>query len=225
MRATVQIDHRMITLIPDMEKSNEKDGLKLKPAAMVAQGTGVVVAVRGKESLIVTAAHVCKPQDTVHVQLTKEVGVDAPVLGEDFLIWNMELDQMAAQALVIDELNDVCVMRVLGVPGDVVEVATQDPPIGARVTAVGSPHGFLNYHRAFVTDGRYVGAQQYKDHPHSDTVALPGTHGCSGGGVFYRGKLFGVMSRIREEFQEIVIIEGDAPLRDAIKKARSLWKP
>lgn len=228
MRETVQVDHVMSGLAPDLEKSNEKDGLKLKGFRMGAIGTGVVVAQKGKESLIVTAAHVCAPKESVTIKYQvgdRVLEIEAPVLAEEFSVWTMELDQLAAEPLVIDEANDVCVMRVLGKAGDVAPVAKHDPPVGAKVTAVGSPMGFLNYHRAFVVDGRYVGQQRYKDRKHSDVVAVPATHGCSGGGVFYRGELFGVMSRVREDFQQVVITEGDDPLRNAIKKAKENWKP
>jgi S1-C subfamily serine protease len=218
MQGTVQIDHLITALVPDLKEK------KLKPMKGGATGSGVVIAVKGGESLVLTAAHVCKPKETVTVPLNEEVSVEVPVLGEEYFVWTMDLDQLPAMPVEIDEENDVCVMRVLGKAGNVIDVATSDPPIGAMVTHVGSPRGVLNLHRAFVTDGHYMGVQHYRGTDrHSEMIAIPIDHGSSGGGIFYRGKVFAVVSRVDENWKQIAICEGDGPMRLVIKKAKEKW--
>jgi S1-C subfamily serine protease len=218
MRGTVQVDHLVVALVPDLKEQ------KLTPMRGGSTGSGVVIAARGKESLVLTAAHVCKPKETVTVNLSEEVSVEVPVIGEEFMVWTMDLEKLAAIPMEIDEDNDVCVMKVFGKAGNVIEVASSDPPLGAIVTHVGSPRGVLNLHRAFVTDGHYMGVQHYRGSDrHSEMIAIPVDHGSSGGGVFYRGKVFAVVSRVDENWKQIAICEGDDAMRTVIRKAKEKW--
>lgn len=223
MRQTVQVDHIMSTLVPDPEKK------ELKTVKMAATGTGVVVAVRKDESLVLTAAHVCKPQETIKVHPAENVEIELPVLGEMFMIWTIDLDKLPAVPQVIDEENDVCILRVMGTAGQVASIGDREPPIGARVMHVGSPHGVLNLHRAFVSEGRVMGIQRMspnpQDHTYLQTLALPSDHGSSGGGVFYHGRVIGVVSRVREEFKQICLATPLPAIKDAIKKAKESWNP
>ena len=227
MQETVQVDHRVTVLVPDPDSMKEgmspKD-MKLVPRQTGGSGTGVVVAVSKDESLIVTAAHVCKPMETIKVEIFPGLALETPVLGEDYQVWTIDLDKLPAEVVTFDEEHDLCVMKVKGKAGKPAALVERHVPVGAKVTSVGSPLGFLNYHRAFVADGRYVGINynaQTKEH--TESVAVPTTNGCSGGGVFYQGRLMGLMLSVNKQFEEIVRVQGDKPLQDIIKKARGMW--
>jgi S1-C subfamily serine protease len=223
MRQTVQVDHIMTTLVPDPEKK------ELRAVKMGATGSGVVVAVKKDESLVLTAAHVCKSQETIKVHPAENVEIELPVLGESFMVWTIDLGRLPAIPQVIDEANDVCVLRVIGVAGEVARIGDHEPPIGARVIHLGSPRGILNLHRAFISEGRVMGIQRMSNDPEDttylQTLALPSDHGSSGGGVFYRGRVIGVISRVREEFKEISLATPLEPIKAAIKKAKENWVP
>lgn len=221
MRKTVQVDHVLGTLIPQV---GQEPFVALTPLA----GTGTVVRRQGDTTWVLTAGHVCEPKAEGPFRGPDGKISSYPVLTENFYIWTIELKRMDAEMIYIDRQADLCILRVAGVAGETAEVTWRDPPVGATVTHVGSPLGVLGWHRAYVQDGTYLGAVRPSDMPkdvHRELLAIPATHGSSGGGVFYRGKLWSILIMSSTGFPQFSFSTGDGPLRYAVQKAFEDWVP
>jgi S1-C subfamily serine protease len=215
MRQSVEVSHRMLILAPGSEEQKP-----LAPRLMGAQGSGVVVDVVRGSSVVLTAGHVCVSRKSFSVELAPGVSVDAPVLAENFSVWTTDGKVLEAEVAYLDVTNDVCSLVVAGIAGEVATLG-DDPPVGAVVTHVGSPSGISWVHESFVADGRYMGRRKVtNDGELLYLVSAPADHGSSGGGVFYRGRLFGLVSRVHESFKHIAFLTGGEPLRKARAEGR-----
>ena len=198
MRQTTEIFVKGTTLVPDLESKKPA----LKTARFGAQGSGTVIAKRGKgktaETLILTADHLCQvaKKETVEVPISKEISVTAPVLGMEISVYSIDMDKMEAEIIHQDPENDLCVMKVAGDAGEVTAIAKDAPPIGAFTQIVGAPKDNYSYHMAMVFDGRYCGTQPVlKEGIWLETYSAFSAGGSSGGGIYYHGKLVSTLVR------------------------------
>lgn len=194
------------------------------PKTVGAQGSGVVVAHRHGHSLVLTARHVCENGDTAEVD-----GVDYSIPLWTFFI--IDGDLARHPAVVVSEgaapEDDSCLLDVEGTVGDVAELAETMPPVGAMVTHVSAPFQNYDYGMMYVSDGRFCGVQRLGealDRPYS-TYSIPSSHGGSGGGVWYRGQVIGIIVLVNERFSSVTqgvhLLHLRADLREALKK----WYP
>lgn len=198
MRQTVEVNHQLSTLAPFGEGGKPVD---VKGGSA---GTGVVVDLYRDESLVVTARHVCAPVETMNVSSPDGVELALPVLGEAFSVWTIDLQKLPAEVAYIDPDDDVCVLRVLGRAGDRAELLGNEPPVGSRVVHVGSPNRVLDRHEAYVSEGRLGGRHLNKTTGATVYVlSVPSDNGSSGGGVYYHGRLFSVVSMVGVSFKSI----------------------
>ncbi len=202
MRSTVEIFMVGSALVPNL--GGKEGEPKLLPFRFHPQGTGTVIAKKGKgekaESLVLTADHLCQVAqwETVKAPLSKDVTVEVPVLGMRIDVWDIDMNKHDAEIVYQDPEHDLCVVKVAGDAGEVMPVATELPPVGAMVTNIGAPRDNFQYHMAIAADGRYCGLQLGgKDNKSLyEMFSNPSSPGGSGGGIYYHGKLVGVLVMI-----------------------------
>lgn len=226
MRQTAEIFVKGGTLVPDLEAKKPE----LKAYHFGAQGSGTVIAKRGKgkkaESLLLTADHLCQVarKETVDVKLNDEITLTAPVLGMEINVYNIEMERMEAEIIYQEPENDLCVMKVAGDAGEVAVVAPDMAPLGAIVQHVGAPQDNFHYHMTFVSDGRYNGLQPVmKEQIVLDTFSCPSAPGGSGGGIYYRGRLIGTLTRVAPPYGHISYGPPLTYVQAAVKEGKRIW--
>jgi hypothetical protein len=142
-------------------------------------GTGTVVAkAKNGSALILTAAHVCRPQGAVA-----------------YVLQAVERSEETVPATVLNYSykHDLCLVSAPLTVVRPADVARYVPPVGAKVHYADG----LLYGPALVAvrDGRYAGDTTYGDDNDRDfTVLTTQAHGGdSGAGVYYHGRLFAVV--------------------------------
>lgn len=140
----------------------------------VGFGSGVILHNDNEHSLVLTAGHVCIKDATFTLETTK---------GQQF----------PAVIILEDPGNDLCVLLASDLMEPTADLAGELPPVGARITHAGAPTGSFGYHLGMVVDGRYAGLEQMGDNYYI-AMSLPIAPGSSGGGVYYKGKLFGIVT-------------------------------
>lgn len=198
-------------------------------------GSGTVIDVRkdgvdketGKvmyESLVTTAGHVCHKE----LAVTKEEMLENHVaslkmLPEIFLVKTIDGDDLVGRPIYLDEDHDVCVIDVHGKAGEPQQVATSLPPEGAIATYVGAPSAVFGHHMAVTVDGHYCGNVLGKGEEWL-VLSNPAQPGASGSGVFYNGKMFGILVMINAEYGHISYAVPLEYVQTAISEARKSWK-
>lgn len=152
---------------------------------------GQVGVVKG--ALVLTANHVCVEED-VEIQ-----GFKLPVVDLMLSITDGLGNEFEAFPIIQDEDNDLCLLEVIGeVAADPAEIMLGLPEKQEHVQYAGAPAGiWINDQTAMVLDGRYAGKDK-KSKFLLYTCATVG--GASGSGLFYRGRLFGVVVRVNRNF-------------------------
>lgn len=226
MRQTAEIFVKGNTLIPDLTAKKPE----LKTVHFGAQGSGTVIAKKGKgktaETLLLTADHLCQvaKRETVDVPISDEVTVTAPVLGMEVHVYSIDMDRMEAEIIYQNPENDLCVMKVAGDAGEVAEIGANEPPLGAMLQHVGAPSDNFAYHMAFVSDGRYVGMQPVmKEKIVLETYSIPSAPGGSGGGIYYRGKLVGTLTRVAPPYGHISYGPPLVFVQEAVREGKKAW--
>lgn len=198
-------------------------GVSLVPDTLEWSGTGFVVASdrsRGTgESLVMTAAHVG------HVPRTIVRKDGESVVPRVFLVKSVErtverLDgsECPAEPSFEDLDHDVSVLRTGCVAGSTADLADRLPPQGAFVSVTGCPEGFHEPGVFAVTDGRYLGT-----HPDGELLlSAPAAHGSSGSGVFYQGRVVGLLRAVYE-FDHVTTAVDLSYLRHALRRALEAW--
>lgn len=166
-------------------------------------GSGVVLDVdktKGKgESLIATAAHVSNiPQGMPTFD-------DEGNMTELFLpqasmtiVQTLEGKSCAAEAVYVDIPHDIGIVKAFCVAGKVAELAESLPPVGAAILVSGAGLGYHPNGVFLVEDGRYLGMSDGKDPDLVMSVPVVGGH--SGSGIFYRGKVVGILTKVFVRF-------------------------
>lgn len=226
MRQTAEIFVKGSTLVPDLTAKKPE----LKTVHFGAQGSGTVIAKKGNgkqaESLLLTADHLCQvaKKETIDVPLSDEIKVTAPVLGMEVHVYSIEMERMEAEIIYQDPENDLCVMKVAGDAGEVAAVATDMAPLGAVIQHAGAPQDNFAFHMAYISDGRYVGMQPVpKEKIVLDTFSCPSAPGGSGGGIYYRGKLIGTLTRVAPPYGDISYGPPLVYVQAAVKEGKRIW--
>jgi len=205
---------------------DEEGKISGKPMVIGWTGSGVIVDIdkhKGKgESLIMTAAHVSNIPEVI------------PEFGEDGQVKSLFLTKIAiitvetldgrtceSESIYSDPEHDLGVIRSLCIAGNKAELADELPPLGAMVTTSGAGLGYHPRGTFVVTDGRYVGMEDGEDP--GVVVTLPAVGGHSGSGIFYRGKVFSILTRRAIRFEHIVMGTELRYLKLALEGARGNW--
>jgi len=210
----VSVNIRGVTIL-----KGENDEAIISDSASGWTGSGVVIASdskRGKgESLVMTAAHITSIPAVLNDGFSTLV-----VRSSAIVVTTLDGAECLATTVYEDVPNDVSVIRTSCVAGEVAEIATSMPPVGAFVSTSGAALGIHPMYMFVVTDGRYVGSEDGFDG--QTFLTLPAASGHSGSGVFYRGKVFGIISK-KYEFEHAVLAVRLASVIEAYKSSMETW--
>lgn len=169
-------------------------------------GSGVIVSNNKKNntSVILTAWHVC---DRFPVGFKVEGLFDTiEVVEEDQVVIasNMQ-DVKITKVLYKDKKTDTCVVEANHAFDHDADLADKMPPRGAMAQVVGAPLGEWGKFLVSMSDGRYLGSTTIQvlagitdtiptHMPDFAYYSFAGAPGYSGSGVYYDGKLVGLMT-------------------------------
>lgn len=192
-----------------------------------SSGSGAVVAINEEtgKSLIITAEHVCSNAYDVGDIISGKY----KILSTEKEIVTYDGTLVKTRIIYKDVSNDVCVMEADAIVGDVVEIASFFPPTGATITSSGAPAGYWEKGLSNVVEGIFIGFN-----PESICVpgrcfsnmlqfSLPIVGGMSGSGVYYKGKLFALVTIGTGQYEHIGWGPGLVPIKAAFDKAYALW--
>lgn len=210
-----------VTPIADLLESPPSNGLLKRQGS--GSGTVMETMVRnGKlESLILTAAHVCEVPKVIDL-----TPIGLPVLNvvdSSFATVNIKGVRLVADIVYENPINDLCVLRVKGVPGPKMQLADSLPPLGARIVHAGAPWGVFGNGTGVIMDGRYAGIKDINDY-HYAIAGMPSTPGSSGGGVYYRGKLFAVLVAVERRLAHVTLCIELDHIKAVMIEAKSIWQ-
>lgn len=222
MRQTVKIS----VSVAGTKLYKDEEGVVQKKEEVIGwSGSGVVVAVdasKGKgESLVMTAAHVSNVPRLI--LMADENGNPELFVVEAVLeiVEKADGSACAGEPIYADVPNDVGVVRASCIAGEVAKIADELPPVGAIVSTSGAALGIHPNDVFIVTDGRYVGFDDGFDG--QIMLTLPVAPGHSGSGVFYHGKVFGIISRRTNRFEHVTLAVPLQHVRDAYDRSMETW--
>lgn len=220
---TVRVDVKMIIDISPIT-SLMSGGDNSNTIVEKGSGSGTVVAKKirdGKvESLVLTANHVCHVPKYAHMPSLFPVPLN--VIGVELSTVNSSGDVMKASIIYEDESYDLCVIKVMGNVGNVASIASEMPPVGARITHAGAPTGTYGRHLGVVVDGRYAGIENINGNS-VVAMALPIEPGSSGGGMYYNGSLFATLNWSSGRGGNMSWGASLEHVKDSLNKANIIW--
>lgn len=163
-------------------------------------GSGVIVGHVNDKTIIVTANHVCKEKSG------KKIEGYGLIMASDLNVITLDEKKHEATILLTDTSNDVCTVIVDGYVGQPAEVSKENPPIGAEVYTVGAPSGVWGKDLANITSGYYSGIRTKplgEDEKNFNQYSIPVVGGQSGSGIFYRGKLIGIITHVLKKYPHV----------------------
>jgi len=212
MSQTVKID----VTVHGMSLSLDKDGNVIKKEDKAEwTGSGVVVVVDHDSnlSLVLSADHVVDIPKLIEME--DEEGNPKLFFSKSAVITVERLNGSTCNAIPaeMDPDNDIGTIVTDCIAGEAVVIADSLPPVGSIVTASGAPLGIHPAGVFIVTDGRYVGLEENG----KVVVTLATTFGGSGGGIFYRGKLFGIVTNKAGRFEHANTGTSLDPIKKIVK--------
>jgi S1-C subfamily serine protease len=185
--------------------------------SFVSTGSGVVVEKDSSlgRSIVATANHVCAIKEIV----TFADGTTMKHISSSISVMTAEGYTYSAEVVYSDENNDVCILAVDGIAGDQVSLADRDPPLGAKVYNVGAPHGYFGRYLVIASEGRFAGVDGDGDL----VISNPSAPGASGSGIFYRGKLFCILTKVEARYGHITFCTNINYLRGPIRNSSRKW--
>lgn len=195
-------------------------------ATMGWWGSGAIVArdAHLDETLVLTAKHVCQ----VPAAIDTPIG-SFPVVRSLMSVRTHTGRWFYAETFHESPYSDSCVMRAFGSDDatSAVEVADELPPIGAVVHVVGAPMAIFDAGMVPIVDGRFSGVMNLISGLGDwrvEVVTVPVAPGQSGSGVYYRGRLFGVVSMRHPAYEHLCFCVHLSPTRSTVEHAVSAWK-
>lgn len=226
MRNAVKIEQKLKVEVTDAFFPGNSDTFEGAVA-----GSGVVIArdLDTGRSAIATAWHVCDmykvgDQEQMLWLTMKIVEKQKRVLTID----GQELEIL--ESVYEDKNNDICVLEVRHEFEGDSDIADDLPPRGAYVDVVGSPIGMWGDFMVSMERGRYFGKTDLevllssKDEAATDMknfsyYGIPVVGGYSGSGIYYRGKLVGLLTAASPKYEHMSFGPDIKDLRHALKKA------
>lgn len=118
-------------------------------------GSGAVIGSDGRHTYVITAAHVCEPQNFMpHMREMAANGYD---IDASLTITSFFGDQYEAEVVGVSMMDDLCLMRTEEVWANPVPLATEMPEIGSVVYNVAAPRGIFGPGMVPLFDGYYSG--------------------------------------------------------------------
>ena len=170
----------------------------------VIEGSGTGVAVANsrnrKQTLILTAGHICAELDSPQV------------LQSRIVVMTRGGEIHYSKMVGIDPNFDLCLLKIDDeIP--IAKVAKHAPETGDKITYSGYPSGFYMPGILHHFDGYMAGSIPDGDHIYN----IPVTGGSSGSPIYnHRGHIVGLVSAVMVEFEHITFAVGTDPIRNFI---------
>lgn len=230
---TVQVEvHHVVDAVVTWEGSEPTE---YKGTDIGGFGSGYVADQQDVRSLIVTASHVCHTWQGTKIENVEsmfgKVEVKMTTLSVSITVISNTGEKYDATVLEDDERNDVCVMDVGGTLGlDVGVTAETTPSAGAALIHTGAPAALWGVGTGAFVRGTSMGILELwptTDEDGSGTflgMMLSTNGGSSGGPVWYRGEVVGVLVRGSYPDGNITFSTAAEYIQAALTKARVEWR-
>jgi len=186
-------------------------------------GSGVVIGVSGKSSLILTVYHVCKSREPGDI-----LGGKYRVLTSKKTIITKDLRELPVTKIAYkDPSNDICVVVVDGVAGVPAAPAAFLPEPGDRVFSVGAPKGIWDKDVVHLIEGRFIGIKTENVQSRFKRFAQYSLHaapGASGSAIFHNGKIVGLISHGSTSYGNVAWGPSVAQVRKASEEGYKVWR-
>jgi len=197
------------------------EGTKEKSEEKSWTGSGVVVRNNfdKKESLILSVAHVTHPQKTT-LEIDESGFYFFQIDKIEMMVERLDGEKCAAFPMAGNEKQDLSVIKSTCIAGEARELADELPPVGASVMISGAALGYHPKNIFIVTDGRFMGL----DENNEEIITLPSAPGHSGSGIFYKGKVIGLLSKRTIHYEHISICVSLENAKTLLQLAEGLWQ-
>jgi hypothetical protein len=224
MRSTVKImatvtGHKVnIVQKPDSDEFIEEDGGVEK---ISWSGSGVVVENDSdrNESLILSAAHVTTIGEKKSLHFEEDLHFFVPE-SISLTVETLDGTKCIAEPLIANEKADVSAVISKCIAGTPARMAKELPPVGAFVMVSGAALGFHPPGIFIVTDGRYMGINVETN---EEVLTLPIVGGHSGSAVFYKGEIFGIVSKRMVRFEHTSLCVSLDTTKELLNIASKMW--
>lgn len=197
------------------------EGTKEKSESKSWTGSGVVVRnnYTKKESLILSVAHVTHPQ-MVSLEIDESGMYFFKIDTIEMVVESLDGNKCSAFPMAGHRDQDMSVIKSSCIAGVAAELADDVPPVGANVLISGAALGYHPKGIFIVTDGRYMGI----DESGEEIITLPSAPGHSGSGIFYKGKVIGLLSKRTVHYEHISICVSLENAKALLSIAEGLWE-
>lgn len=188
-----------------------------------SSGSGVVIDVEGKKSLVLTVNHVCEDSHIPGQMLNKELVVKE----EHFIITSKGKKLRVRSIQYRDPGNDICVVGVDGIAGVPASPAAFLPEPGDRIYSVGSPKGIWDKNLVHLIDGFFIGIRTKPLNGIFSNFAQYSLHsapGASGSAIFHNGRIVGLLSHGNSKYKNVVWGPSLAQVRKATAEGITNWR-
>ena len=180
--------HIKILATMECPEGIECDEVSIDAGSVVGSGTVIKKSMSGMK--VLTAAHVCSPEDySPTIKSFEKYGarIDKKIIAMNFFgsVANFEIEK-------IDKDIDICVLKTRSIWEftPTIKISKSKPKRGQKIYIMGAPHGIFWPGTVLFFDGYYVGL----DHGANAVYTIPAKPGTSGGGVLNeKGELIGVI--------------------------------
>lgn len=180
--------HIKILATMECPEGIECDEVSIDAGSVVGSGTVIKKSMGGMK--VLTAAHVCSPEDySPTIQSFEKYGarIDKEIIAMNFFgsVGKFEIEK-------IDKDVDICVLKTSTIWEftPTIQVSKSKPKRGQKIYIMGAPHGIFWPGTVLFFDGYYVGL----DNDANAVYTIPAKPGTSGGGVLNeKGELIGVI--------------------------------
>ena len=185
-------------------------------------GSGVVVRnnYNKKQSLILSVAHVTHPEK-VTLEFDESGFYFFKIDTIEMMVERLDGEKCAAYPMAGDGKKDLSVIKSACIAGETAELADSTPPVGASVLISGAALGYHPKNIFIVTDGRYMGIEEESG---EEIITLPSAPGHSGSGIFYKGKVIGLLSKRTVHYEHISICVSLENAKILLALAEGLWQ-
>lgn len=197
------------------------EGTKEKSESKSWTGSGVVVRnnFHKKESLILSVAHVTHPQK-VTLEFDESGFYFFKIDTIQMMVERLDGEKCSAFPMAGNEKQDLSVIKSTCIAGEAAELADKLPPVGASVMISGAALGYHPKNIFIVTDGRFMGLDENDE----EIITLPSAPGHSGSGIFYKGKVIGLLSKRTVHYEHISICVSLENAKVLLSIAEGLWQ-
>lgn len=169
----------------------------------MGSGTGVAIARdnRSKETLILTAGHVCAETYNPEFLLSEIMAFTVPGEGYYTSVVDIDMD------------HDLCLIKIKGML-PITKIAKEEPETGEKVTYSGYPTGAYRPGTLHYFDGYMAGVDAMGNHLYN----IPATGGSSGSPIYNKdGRIVGIISAVMVEFEHMTIAVGTENVKNFIR--------